>query len=140
MTVSENQLTVSGHFENLAKIYDFISQATVQAGLDDRAAYAIQMAVDEACANIIEHAYGGEGRGQIHLTYRVQEDGLQVIIYDHGTPFDPSQVPKLDIQAPLSERSSRGMGLFFIRKLADSFEFKFGTPEGNQLILFKRRL
>jgi hypothetical protein len=29
--------------------------------------------------------------------------------------------------------------LFFIRKMVDSFEFNFGTPEGNQLILFKRR-
>ncbi len=140
MTVSKNQLTVSGHFENLAKIGDFISQAAAQAELDDRAAYAIQMAVDEACANIIEHAYGGEGRGQIQLTYRLQKDGLQVIIYDQGTPFDPSQVPELDTQTPLTERSSRGMGLFFIRKLVDSFEFKFGAPEGNRLILFKRRL
>ena len=139
MTVSENQLIVSGDFKNLAKIGGFIDQAAIRAGLDDRAAYAIQLAVDEACANIIEHAYGGEGRGQIHLTYRLREDGLQVIIYDQGTPFDPSQIPEPDIQAPLSERSSRGMGLFFIRKLVDSFEFKFDTPEGNQLVLFKRR-
>jgi serine/threonine-protein kinase RsbW len=139
MTISENQLTVSGYFENLTRIGDFIGQAATQAELDDRATYAIQLAVDEACTNIIEHAYGGEGRGQIQLTYRIQEDGLQVIICDQGAPFDPSQVPELDIQAPLSERSSRGMGLFLIRNLVDSFEFKFGTPEGNQLILFKRR-
>ncbi len=139
MIISENQLTVSGYFENLAKIGDFIGQASAQAELGDRAAYALQMAVDEACTNIIEHAYGGQGRGQIHLTYHIRKDGLQVIIYDQGTPFDPSQIPKLDTQAPLPERSSRGMGLFFIRKLVDSFEFKFGTPAGNQLILFKRR-
>jgi hypothetical protein len=31
------------------------------------------------------------------------------------------------------------MGLFFIRRLVDHYEFKFGTPHGNQLILFKRR-
>jgi len=140
MTIFENQLTVSGHFENLAKIGDFINQAAVQAGLNDRAAYAVQMAVDEACANIIEHAYGGEGKGQIHLTYHLQKNGLQVIIYDQGMPFDPSQVTELDTQAPLSERSSRGMGVFFIHKLIDNIEFKFGTPEGNQLILFKHRL
>ena len=139
MTILENQLTVSGHFENLAKIGDFIGQAAVQAGLGERATYAIQLAVDEACTNIIEHAYGGEGRGQIQLTCRPLEEGLQVIIYDQGTPFDPAQVPELDTQAPLSERSSRGMGLFLIRKLADRLEFKFGTPKGNQLILFKRR-
>ena len=140
MTISENQLTVSGHFENLAEIGDFINQAAGRAGLDERGRYAIQMAVDEACANIIEHAYGGEGRGQIQVVYRIREDGVQVIIYDQGRPFDPSRVPELDTHAPLPERSSRGMGLFFIRKLVDSVEFKFGASQGNQLILFKRRL
>lgn len=139
MTISEDQLTVSGHFENLAKISDFIGHAAAQTGLDEKATYAIQLAVDEACANIIEHGYEGEGRGQIHLTYRIKEDGLQVVIYDQGKPFDPSQVPEPDIHAPLSERAPRGLGLFFIRNMVDSFEFKFGTHKGNQLILFKRR-
>lgn len=139
MTVSENQLIVSGHFENLAKIGDFIGQAATQAGLDEQATYAIQLAVDEACTNIIKHGYGGEGRGEIRLRYHIQKDGLQIVIYDQGTPFDPSQVPEPNIHAPLSERLPGGMGLFLMRKSVDSFEFKFGTPQGNQLILFKRR-
>jgi anti-sigma regulatory factor (Ser/Thr protein kinase) len=62
-----------------------------------------------------------------------------VVIYDHGAPFDPTQVPELDTEAPLHKRPAGGMGLFFIRKLVDEVEFKFGTPQGNQLILFKRR-
>jgi anti-sigma regulatory factor (Ser/Thr protein kinase) len=45
----------------------------------------------------------------------------------------------LNTQAPLEERPLGGMGLFFIRNLMDRVEFKFGTPQGNQLILFKRR-
>ncbi len=136
---SKNQLAVSGHFKNLAKIGDFIDQAALQAGLGDRAAYAIQMAVDEACSNIIEHGYGGEGRGSIRLTCNPQEDGLEVIIHDQGAPFEPSKVPQLNTQAPLAKRLSTGMGLFFIQRLVDSVEFKFGTPQGNRLTLFKRR-
>ena len=135
----DNELTIAGSFENLAKIGHFIEQAATQAGLDDRGTYAIQMAVDEACTNIIEHAYGGEGKGQIRLTCAVKKSGLQVIIYDQGAAFDPAQVPELNIHAPLEERPEGGMGLFFIRKLVDRVEFKFGTSHGNQLILFKRR-
>lgn len=137
--VSKNQITVSGHFKNLAKIGDFIEQAARQAGLDDQAVYAIQMAVDEACSNIIEHGYGGEGRGSIRLTCQIQKDGLQVMIRDQARPFDPSQVPRLDTGAPLSKRQPRGMGLFFIRRLVDTVEFKFDPPHGNRLTLFKRR-
>ncbi len=136
---AKNELIVSGHFENLSKIGNFIAQAATQAGLGEQAIYAIEMAVDEACTNIIEHAYGGEGQGSIRLTCEVRKEGLQVTIYDQGAPFDPSQVPDLNTQAPLHEREVGGMGLFFIRHLVDRYEFKFGTPQGNQLILFKRR-
>lgn len=134
-----NQLTVEGYFKNLAGIDDFVSEAAKQAGLADRAVYAVKMAVDEACTNIIEHAYGGEGRGQIRLVYHIQGDGLKIVIYDQGEPFAPTHVPELDIEAPLEARQSGGMGIFFIRRLMDQVEFTFGTPEGNRLTLFKRR-
>jgi serine/threonine-protein kinase RsbW len=137
--VAKNHLYVSGHYKNLSKISEFIGQAAVVAGLNERAKYAIQMAVDEACTNIIDHGYGGEGLGSIHLTYNIQEDGLQVNIYDHGKSFDPSKVPKLNTQAPLSERKPGGMGLYFIHHLADTVEFEFGTSKGNRLTLYKRR-
>jgi len=48
-------------------------------------------------------------------------------------------VPEFNPQLPLHERQLGGMGLFFMRNLVDQVEFKFGTPQGNQLILFKRR-
>jgi anti-sigma regulatory factor (Ser/Thr protein kinase) len=134
----ENELVVSGYFENLSVISDFMVQAATAAGLDDRAVYAVQMAVDEACTNIIEHAYGGEGRGSIRLVYEIQPDGFQVIIYDQGQPFDPAQVPEFDPTTPLDQRVKGGMGLFLIRRSVDRVEFKFGTPHGNQLLLFKQ--
>jgi serine/threonine-protein kinase RsbW len=137
---STQKLTVTGDFSNLVQIADFVSQAATQAGLDDRACYAVQTAVDEACTNIIEHAYGGEGKGKIQLSCQIQAEGLLVTIFDQGIPFDPEQVPELDTKAPLAERSRRGMGLFFIHKLMDRVEYKFNTSKGNQLILFKRRV
>jgi serine/threonine-protein kinase RsbW len=136
---SKHKLTVTGDFNNLARIADFINEIAVQAGLDDKACYAVQMAVDEACTNVIEHAYGGEGKGKIQLDCQIQAEGLQVTIIDRGAPFDPEQIPPLNTKAPITERSRRGMGVFFIHKLMDRVEYKFNTSQGNQLILFKRR-
>jgi serine/threonine-protein kinase RsbW len=136
--VAANQLKVAGNLDNLAKIGEFVTAAARRAGLNDKAVYAVQMAVDEACANIIEHAYGGEGRGSIRLACAVQTDGLQIIILDRGRPFNLAKVPALDTAAPLEKRQVGGMGIFFIHTLMDRVEFKF-TARGNQLILFKRR-
>ncbi len=132
-------LEITGQFQNLPIIADFVIDAATQAGLDDKAVYAVQMAVDEACSNIIEHAYGGQGEGTIEITCTAKPKGLQIVICDYGQAFNPDQVPVLDPTAPLAERSSRGMGLFFIHKLMDRVEFKFNTPQGNQLHLFKNK-
>lgn len=133
------ELTVAGQFENLAKIREFVERLAALAQLDERASYAFQMAVDEACTNIIEHAYGGEGSNSIRLLGEPHPDGLAVIIYDQGQPFAPTQPPTLDTEAPLENRQAGGMGLFFIYKLVDQVEFAAGTAQGNRLRLFKRR-
>ena len=135
----KTELVVPGYLKNLAKIEAFVTQAAVQAGLNEQAIFAVQMAVDEACTNIIRHAYCGEGKGPIRLICDCQPEGLQITIFDQGDSFDPAQVPDLNTQAPLEERQAGGMGLFFVNNLMDEVQFSFDTPGSNQLVLFKRR-
>ena len=59
----EHRLQVPGQFDHLEQISKFVEQSGVEAGLDTTAICRCQLAVDEACTNIIEHAYQGEGRG-----------------------------------------------------------------------------
>lgn len=134
-----HELVISGHFKNLAKIDQFIEQVGLQADFDDATIYNVRMAVDEACTNIIEHAYGGEGKGAIRLVCEPQTEGLLITIYDQGQRFDPTSIRNLDINAPLEARSNNGMGVYLMRQLIDTVTYRFDTPEGNQLILFKRR-
>ncbi|OQA23482.1 MAG: Serine-protein kinase RsbW [Chloroflexi bacterium ADurb.Bin360] len=116
-----------------------VKEAADVAGLDDDAAYAIQLAVEEACDNIIEHAYGNNMRGDIECTCEATPDGLVVTLRDHGDPFDPDLVPPPNLDSPLEERDAGGLGLHFIRKLTDDFCFQFDAEQGNVLMLFKRR-
>ncbi|MFQ6100378.1 MAG: ATP-binding protein [Anaerolineae bacterium] len=131
--------TFPGRFDSLAAIGEFTTRAAEAAGLDARAAYAVQMAVDEACSNIIEHAYGGEDRGDIECTYCINDDGLTVILRDHGCPFDPTCVPEPDLHASLENRETGGLGLYFIRQLMDEVRFEFTPDSGNVLTMMKRR-
>ena len=132
-------LTFPGQFDSLAAICDFVTRAAEAADLDARAVYAVQVAVDEACSNIIEHAYGGEGHGDVECTCRIHDDGLTVVLRDHGQPFDPTGVPEPDLQADLEDRSLGGLGLYFVRKLMDEVHFEFAPDTGNVLTLVKRK-
>jgi serine/threonine-protein kinase RsbW len=126
-----------GRFDSLAAIGEFVARAAKAAGLNARAIYSVQMAVDEACSNIIEHAYGGEGRGSIECTCCISDEGLTVILHDHGRPFDPASVPDPNLHTSLEDRTVGGLGLYFVRQLMDEVHFEFTPDSGNLLTMVK---
>lgn len=131
--------TFSGQFSSLAAISDFVTGGAQVAGLDERAVYAVQMAVDEACSNIIEHGYHGEGVGEIICTWEVTAQSLLITLHDHGPHFDPTCVSEPDLQSELQERTRGGLGIYFIRKLMDHVEYSFSPDGGNTLTLVKQK-
>jgi len=130
--------TVSGRFKSLARISEFVSQFAEEAGLDETATYTVLVAVDEACTNIIEHAYGGEGRGDIQCACDVKDDTLTIILRDRGDPFDPASVPEPDFNVPLQELKFRGVGLVLMQKIMDEIKFTT-TPDGENILTMIKR-
>ena len=128
-----------GRYDSLASISDFVSKAAIDAGLDDKAIYAVRLAVDEACCNIIDHAYGGEGRGDMQCSIDVRKGELTVILSDRGKPFNPDTIPPPKLDKPIKELKSRGVGLFLIREMMDNVHYESDPNSGNVLTMVKRR-
>ncbi len=128
-----------GSFESLPAIGDFVTEAAQAAGLDESAVYAVQLAVDEAATNVIEHAYRDMPPGSVECTCEILHNGLKIVLHDHGRPFRPDEVPDPETDRPLEEVRPRGLGLFFMRKMMDEMKFEFSESKGNYLTLIKRR-
>jgi len=128
-----------GRYSSLEAISRFVSQAAQEAGFDSSQIYAIVLAVDEACTNIIEHAYGGEGQGEIQCSYEITDDGLRIELHDWGRDFNPDIVPEPDFDVPLEKLQTRGAGLYFMRNLMDEVHFQFGGNDGNVLVMVKQK-
>lgn len=126
-----------GKFSSLEKISDFIVDEAHKTSLDETAIYEVQLAVDEACSNIIEHAYQGEGKGEIICSCEISPDAFTVVLQDEGKPFDPAEIKKLDVGVPLESLGNRGAGVFLMKKLMDKVEFKFLDDNGTILTLVK---
>ena len=116
-----------------------MDQTAKKAGFDGHAIYKIQLAVDEACSNIVEHAYGGEGAGNIECTCQEITEGIKIVLCDWGSPFNPDAVPDPRLPGSIQDVEVRGAGLFLIRKLMDEVNFEFSPKHGNRLSLVKRR-
>jgi serine/threonine-protein kinase RsbW len=130
-------VTFPGRFESLAKISEYVVQAARAAGLNEEAVYAVDLSVDEACTNIIEHAYGGEGRGEIECTCTNLGDGLKIVLHDQGRTFNPSKIPTPNNKTRLKDLKSRGAGLFLMQNMMDEVTFEFSTEAGNILTMIK---
>jgi serine/threonine-protein kinase RsbW len=139
MAASIFTATFPGKYESLAKIAEFVRQAACSAGFDSITAYQVETAVDEACSNIIEHAYGGEDRGEIGFESQVSDNELVIILRDTGKHFNPGKYRSPDLKAPLQKRDNHGLGLFFIKKLMDEVLFSYDEASGNQLKMVKRK-
>ena len=126
-------------FDQLDAMRGFASQAAHDGGMDDSQTYAIELAVDEACTNIIEHAYQEENRGEIECTCETNEAGLTIILRDHGKLFDPSAIPTPNLDASIDKRSVGGLGVFLMKQLMDEVHFESSEDLGNVLTLVKHR-
>jgi serine/threonine-protein kinase RsbW len=98
--------------------------------------YDIQLAVDEACTNIISHGYAGMDPGSIILDLDIGLDRIVVTLTDFGHSFEPSNTPMPDVNAPIEERELGGFGLFFIQQSMDDMSYQV-TEDGNKMILTK---
>ncbi len=132
-------LTLPGLYENLAIICEYARQAAAEAGLSEKAAYEVETAVDEAFANIIDHAYGGEGKGDIECSCQVDEKGLTIRLRDHGREFKPEKIKPPNLKVPLNKRKDHGLGLYLMRQLMDVVTFDFSKTQGNTLTMVKYR-
>lgn len=122
---STRSIILAAQFENLDRVREFVAESAEACGLEPAAVYAVQLAVDEAFSNIVEHAYGGESDEQIECTCQVVGEDLEVTLIDCGKPFNPSLVPGPNLNAALEEREVGGLGLYFIFQLMDEVHFSF---------------
>jgi len=133
-------LSVPGQFEQLMQIAEFVTQAAREAGLTDDDVFHVEMAVDEACSNIIEHAYADRS-GDIDLICTSSKPGaFEITIHDSGRSFNPNGVaaPPLDVPADVDDLNEGGLGLYFMRKLMDEVRFEMVAGQGNTLTMTKR--
>jgi serine/threonine-protein kinase RsbW len=131
-------LETESRLDKLAPIGDFVAAAASEAGLDEQATFDVQLATDEACCNIIEHAYKGVEGGEIEICCTREGNDFVVSLKDRGRPFNPDKVPAPDLQGDLNGRRIGGLGLHFIRRLMDEVFFTFDEAEGNELVMIKR--
>jgi serine/threonine-protein kinase RsbW len=98
----------------------------------DTLAYHLNLVLTEAVANAIEYS-GSKGADEtVKVCLSIADKEIVIRVYDHGQGFDIARVPPPDVD----HLSERGRGIFFIRNLMDSVDYRKGD-DGNVLEMRK---
>jgi serine/threonine-protein kinase RsbW len=114
----------------LAEVLDRAGFAATQQDV-----YNVQLAVQEACTNIVDHAYGSRPDGRIQATFILESEAqrLTVWLVDTGKGFDPHDVPQPMLDTP----QIHGYGLYLMEQLMDDVDYESG-PDQNRWCLVKQ--
>lgn len=96
----------------------------------------IQLAVEEACTNVIRHAYH-YAKGNIGLKVVIKPTDISFSVIDKGRSFDFDKLDTPpDLQRYIKTGRKGGLGIFLIRKIMNQVEYK-STEDGNELKMIK---
>jgi len=129
------RLEIAADEARLCEVRDFVDAACAGAGFPARAAANVRLAVDEACTNVIKHAYA-ESAGTLSITCATRGRWFEVRILDQGAAFD-GRVDLQHLGQLVESKRKGGLGVFLMHRLMDQVQYQT-TPGGNEWILRKR--
>lgn len=136
----ERSLSILNESRNLSKVRAVVAEVLEETPFNRETRNKIIVAVDEALANVVEHAYGEE-RGMVDIRFTLDAERLHVRIRDNGVRFHPGEklTSEIDIHEHIRKGLKGGLGLFLMRRIMDEVHFNHDGPEFvNELVMVKK--
>ncbi len=131
-------LNVPNTMEHLPVVLAFVRAMAGLAGFDRAGRDQVELAVEEAAANVIKHAFSPGQEASFEVACHRTSTALDIRIRDMGLPFDPSLAPSYRPEAGLDEQTGKGLGSFLMARVMDEFAYVNLGPQGKETRLVKR--
>ncbi|MDQ7053020.1 MAG: ATP-binding protein [candidate division KSB1 bacterium] len=130
-------MKIPSQTDNLEIIRDFVAKIARKVGFNEDDINKIELAVDEACTNVIKHAYDNNSKNPIDITIQIDYQKLTILVTDKGKGFDPTKLKTPDLQEYLAEMRVGGLGIYLMKNLMDEVEINSKPGKGNQVRMVK---
>ncbi|MDI6779376.1 MAG: ATP-binding protein [Bacteroidota bacterium] len=131
------KLKICSKTESLVEVRNFVSEAALNFGFDEETANKIVLAVDEACTNIIKHAYKYVPDKIIEIEVRPNSEKFEVKLTDYGISFDPRVVKTPNIKSSIMKYRKGGLGMYLMKSLVDKVEYNMNQNRRNTVRIIK---
>ena len=129
-------LSVPARATSLRLIRQAVSNTALSCGFNKETSQDLVLAVDEACQNVVRHAYGGREDGDMNIEIRCEGNSYIILIRDFAPAVDVSKIKPRD----LDDVRPGGLGVHFIREVMDDVQH-MPPPDGQgNLLLLKKAI
>jgi len=98
----------------------------------------VNLALDEIFTNIVSYGFVDHDQHLIKIHLSIEGKALHIRVEDDGVPFNPLEIPEPDLNLPLEERRTGGLGFYFVRKMMD--ELKYERRQGKNILYLKKKI
>jgi sigma-B regulation protein RsbU (phosphoserine phosphatase) len=133
------QLVLRNHISELEQVVSKIEELSETWNLPVKAGMEINLMVEELFTNVVFYAFDDTQNHSVIIDFILLDSHLiQIRIEDDGKPFNPLD-KKVDdlIDKPLEERQIGGLGIHFVRTMANDVEYN-RTGDKNVIVLTKK--
>lgn len=124
-------------FDSLAAVFAFLENAFSRLTGNPEHQQTFALAVEEFFTNMVK--YHPEAQHPITLSVFLRGTEVSVVLADEGVePYDVTQAPEPDLDAPLGERRVGGLGIYLSRTLLDAVEYRH--ERGTSIVTLKKNL
>jgi len=124
-------------FDEISVIVADTEQFFAEKGIDNSLRMKVDLSLEELFVNMV--TYDTETDRDILIEMKKIPNGIEVSLTDFDVErFDPTEVREINVDAPLTERTPGGLGLYLVLKMADSINYEY--YDGESKITFKNRV
>ena len=124
----ERIISVVPDMASIAKVSGFFDTCLEEFSIPVRTGYSLKVVIDEIYSNIIYYS----GAKNAEILIRNDTDIITLVFRDDGKQYNPLEAEEPDITARIEERKIGGLGLFMVKKMAESVAYEY-TAERNQM-------
>lgn len=128
---------VPSRTEELQRIRSIVESEALGFGFDAETSYRLAMATDEACANIIQHAYDGNPARTFEVEIGTEGDRFVIVLTDSGKEFNLERHAPVDMAYYLKQMRRGGLGIHIIKLVMDDVAYDVAGNCANRLRMVK---
>ncbi|MDD5066132.1 MAG: SpoIIE family protein phosphatase [bacterium] len=117
------RIEVEAKSDKLKDLRNFVTKYGRKMGMNPRQINGLKLCIDEACSNVIRHAYTGLSQKNtvviVEMFNAPQYVETRVIDYGKDVTIDVDALAKPDLQKYVDMGKKGGLGLFMIKKFMD---------------------